>query len=49
MESWIEFWKWTYVIMLGLFYLIVLVVIPLGIRDLVRLFRMLRQDREESE
>ena len=34
-------WAWIYIIGLGLFYLLVLAVIPLGLRDLLELFRQL--------
>ena len=49
MQDWIEFWKWTFAIMAGLFYLIVLVIIPLGARDLVQLFRPDRKENDEPE
>jgi len=49
MQGWIEFWKWTYAIMVGAFYLIVLVIIPLGARDMVHLFRLLRREDDETE
>jgi len=52
MDAWIEFWKYACLIGFGLFYLLVLIVIPLGARDLMRLFRHLAagSDRpDESE
>ena len=49
MQNWIEFWKWTFAIVACLFYLIVLVIIPLGARDLVQLFRLDRKANDEPE
>ena len=43
MESWIEFWKYACLIGFGLFFLLALAIIPLGARDLGRLFRYLRR------
>ena len=48
MESLQSFWTWAYVLGIGSFYLLVLVVIPLGFRDLRHLFRELNKDREED-
>lgn len=39
MSGWITFWKWACTIGIGSFFVLVLVVIPLGARDIVRLFR----------
>ena len=41
MDAWISFWKYACLIGFGLFYLLVAIVIPLGGRDLLRLFRRL--------
>lgn len=41
MESWIAFWKYACIVGFGCFYLLAVVVIPLGARDLMRLFRRL--------
>jgi len=49
MEPWIEFWKWAFIIMLGVFYGIVLVILPLGARDLLRLFHLRGKNNDESE
>lgn len=39
--DWIQFWKVVLTVGLGSFALLVLVVIPLGARDVLRLFRKL--------
>lgn len=43
MSGWIAFWKYACLIGFGAFYLLVLLVLPLGFRDLLRLFRHLRE------
>ena len=48
MDGWITFWKLACLIGFAAFYLLLLVVIPLGARDLVRLFRHLREGSQES-
>ena len=47
--GWIEFWKWLLIVGLGSFFLLVLVVLPLGARDLVRLFRRLEDPEHERD
>jgi len=42
MDGWIALWTWVFWGALALFYVLVLVVLPLGGRDIVRLFRVLR-------
>jgi hypothetical protein len=44
MESLISLWGWIYTICLGAFALLALVIIPLGARDLLKLFRSLGRD-----
>jgi hypothetical protein len=46
MEGWITFWRIVCTVAFSAFYLLVLVVIPLGAIDLVALFRHLSRDRE---
>lgn len=47
MQGWIAFWKAVCIIGFVSFYILVLVIIPLGARDLRRLFRHLaREDRD---
>ena len=46
MNSWITFWQWLYIIGLGSFFVLVLAIIPLGARDLMRLFRHLNRDKD---
>jgi len=49
---WSELWSWLLVIGLGSFFLLVLVVIPLGARDILRMFRRLDHpdgDRREEK
>lgn len=45
METLHTFWTWAYIIGISSFYVMVLVVIPLGFSDLLKLFR----DLEEEE
>lgn len=40
-SDWISFWKAVLAIGLGSYFLLVLVVIPFGFRDVVRMFRSL--------
>ena len=46
MESWITFWKIACIVGFSAFYILALVVIPLGAKDLVALFRHLSRDRD---
>ncbi len=48
METLQSFWTWAYVLGIGSFYLLVLVVIPFGFRDLLHLFRELNKDLKED-
>lgn len=48
MDGWITFWKLVCLIGFAAFYLLVLAVIPLGARDLLRLFRHLRSESEDG-
>ena len=47
MDGWIAFWKIACLVAFSLFYVVVLAIIPLGARDLVRLFRHLSRGSEE--
>ena len=51
MNGWITFWKWACTLGFAAFYLLVLVVIPLGALDLAKLFKHLKAggDRETDE
>lgn len=40
-------WAWVYVVLLGLYALVALFVIPLGLRDVFRLFADLKRAAEE--
>lgn len=46
MNVWIDIWQWLYILGLGSFFLLVLAIIPLGARDLLRLFRHLDQQKD---
>jgi len=48
MNSWITFWKWAYIFGLGSFFLLAIVILPLGLRDLLVLFRHLAKQREKD-
>jgi len=49
MESWIAFWKYACLFGFAAFYVLVLVIIPLGAIDLVKLFRKLSGGKSESD
>ena len=44
MELWISFWKWSYIIGMASFFALVVILIPLGARDLISMFRRLEQE-----
>ena len=46
MDGWIAFWKIACLVGFSLFYVVVLAVVPLGARDLARLFRHLNRGSE---
>lgn len=46
MEFLKDFWTWAYIIGMGLFAVMAVIIIPLGLRDLIRLFVHLNDDRE---
>jgi hypothetical protein len=48
MDGWIAFWKIACLVGFTAFYLLVAAILPLGARDLVRLFRHLREGGEEN-
>ena len=47
MDGWIAFWEVACLVGFVAFYLVVAAIIPLGARDLVRLFRHLSRGSEE--
>ncbi len=47
-ESWMSLWTWIYLVGLGSFFVIALAMVPLGARDVWRLLRALRFEREED-
>ncbi|NOY29569.1 MAG: hypothetical protein GXP28_05150 [Planctomycetes bacterium] len=48
MDGWIELWAWVYKIGLGAFYLTAIVIIPLGARDMWRMFRELSEQNDSE-
>ena len=44
MEFWMTFWKYLCILAIGSYVLTVLVIIPLGGRDIFRLFRKLKDN-----
>jgi len=46
-SGWITFWLMACIVFFGAFALLALIVLPLGFRDLLRLFRHLRSGSEE--
>jgi len=49
MDGWIAFWKVVCVVGFVSFYILVVVIIPLGARDLRRLFQHLAREGRESQ
>ena len=49
MESLRQFWTWFYVFGIGSFCLMAMVIVPLGFRDLLRLFMELNKNRRGGE
>ncbi|NQT87799.1 hypothetical protein HQ560_13605 [bacterium] len=47
MDGWIQFWKIACIVGFSLFYIVVIAIIPLGGRDLLRLFRHLDRGAED--
>ena len=45
METWMIFWKYAYIVGLGLFYLLALFLIPFGIRNIFQLSKKLGNSR----
>ena len=48
LDWWIDLWTWVFAAAIGSFYVLVLVVAPLGFRDILRLFANLNEKRSES-
>jgi len=48
LEGWMSLWTWVFVVMIAAFYLLVVIVAPLGRRDLKRLFADLRRPTGEA-
>ena len=48
MQAWIAFWKYFCLIGIIIFYILVTFILPLGIKDLVSLFRDLSKDRRSE-
>jgi len=48
MDFWIQFWKIAFVAILAAYYLIAVVLVPLGIYDLFALFKRLGQSRSKQ-
>jgi len=46
-ESWVALWTWIYALGLGSFFVLALVMVPLGARDVWRLLRAIEVEREE--
>jgi len=49
MSGWITFWKWACIVGVGSYFALVLVVIPFGAADIVRLFRDLGRGGSERK
>lgn len=49
MDGWITFWKYVYIVGLASFFVVAAVIIPLGARNLIQLFRQLGGGRTEGQ
>jgi len=49
MDAWIKFWELSFGCLVALYYVIAIVLIPLGIRDLFALFKRLNENRNNVE
>lgn len=49
MESLVTFWGWIYFVGLASFFILALVIVPLGGRDLILLFKSLSRRRDDGE
>jgi hypothetical protein len=47
--NWIELWKWVLIIGLGLYFLVVAAVIPLGALDIRKLFKRLDEELRQRQ
>ncbi len=43
-----DFWTWAYILGLALFALMAVIIIPLGLRDLIRLLAHLNEDHRND-
>ncbi len=46
LDAWVTLWEGIFLIGIGAFFLLVLAIIPLGARDLVLLFKHLKQEAD---
>ena len=44
MNGWLTFWAVSFAVIVAVYFLIAIILVPLGARDLLRLFRRLNQD-----
>ena len=49
MQAWITFWKYFCLIGIILFYILVVLIIPFGIRDLISMLRGLSCNKNDEE
>ena len=49
MNGWITFWTWVYLISCAAGALMVLIILPFGVRDLVRLYQFLNTQAPADE
>ena len=49
METLRDFWTWAFILGIGSFYVMVLIVIPLGFFDLLKLFRNLKEEEQGDD
>ena len=49
MDNWITFWKYVYIVGLASFFVVGAVIVPLGARDLMALFRRLGGEGEGDD
>jgi hypothetical protein len=47
--DWIELWKWVLIVGLGLYFVVVAAVVPLGALDIRKLFRRLDEELRQRQ
>ena len=48
MNGWLAFWKWLCIINVAVYYLLMIVLVPMAIRDMIALVRELNIKHQEN-